>query len=247
MTSGLVYQYLPLKQYFPFVGELLLVLVTVYLYRQEPKPLFPLCVLPLQRNIGYLFLGLVLGVLALLGATFLRTLYTGDVWHLSTTVHWPSLAKGLYFILPTVAVQELMFRGYLFTKTISRYGVVKANVIFAIVFMLVHVIDRDVLQHLPKMIWLIICIPIGHLWFASGLLRTKTLFFPIGLHWGNNWAGQYLIGGNNKSGETLFYFTDQQVFNTWPPYIILLLLFNGFFLLVVWATWRLGKQRDVSC
>ena len=239
VLSGTIYGLLPIKPYFPFVAEVLLIFITWLFLRSDGQNLSALGLTPSFRNLAYLFWGLGIGVTCLLTATWLRTLYTGEVWHLSAYVNAEALLKSLYYILPTVVVQELMFRGYLFTKTISRYGVVWANVIFAFVFMLVHVIDSEVLQSLPRIVMLVIAIPVGHLWFAAALLRSKTLLFPIGLHWGNNWAVQHLIGGTDNP-QSLLYLTEQKVFNTWPPFIFVLLIFNVFFLLVTWAIWK-GK------
>ena len=146
VLSGIIYKLIPVKPYFPFVAEALLIGITVWLYRNEKQKLFPLGLGPSARNLGFLFLGLLIGVLAMLTVSWLRTCYTGEDWQVSTAIDGIVLSKSLYYILPTVMVQELMFRGYLFTKTISRFGVVWANVIFAFIFMLVHVLDRDVLQ-----------------------------------------------------------------------------------------------------
>lgn len=244
--SGTIYSLFPIKPYFPFVAEVLLLFITWLLLRSDGQHLSDLGLTPSFRNLAYLFWGLGIGIACLLGATWLRTLYTGEVWHLSNHVNATTLFKGLYYILPTVMVQELVFRGYLFTKTISRYGVVAANIIFSIAFMLVHVIDSEVLQSLPRMIMLAVAIPVGHLWFAAAMLRSKTLLFPIGLHWGNNWAVQHLIGSTDNR-QSLLYLTGQKVFNTWLPFIFMLLLFNVFFLLVTWAIWKgkltPGKRR----
>jgi membrane protease YdiL (CAAX protease family) len=187
-----------------------------------------------------LFLGLLIGLVAVAGSHALRSLYTGEAWHLGTAIDGMALLKSLYFVLPTAAVQELMFRGYPFTKTISTWGVPKANILFAILFMLVHVIDRDVMQSIPYMIFLAVIIPVGHLYFATGLLRSGTLLLPIGLHWGNNWAERHLISGADN-GQAIFY-TTQQMFNTWPPFIVLLLIYTVFFLLVTWAIWKWRKS-----
>ena len=246
--SGIIYGLFPIKPYFPFVAELLLILFTWLLYRTDGQGLSALGLNLTFRNLAYLFWGLGIGVVALTVANWLRTLYTGEVWYLSSNVDTVTLLKSLYFILPTVMVQELMFRGYLFTKTIKRYGVIWANVLFAVVFMLVHVIDRDVLQSFPRALFLFISIPVGHLWFAVALLRSKTLLFPIGLHWGNNWAVQHVLGMADNQ-QSLFYLTDQKVYNTWPPFFIMLIIFNVFFLLVTWAIWKgkiPGKIKKVS-
>ena len=235
--NGAVYSVVPIREFFPFAGVVFLLLFTWLLYRTEKDVLPPLGLHLSVRNMVYLFGGLTIGVIALAGTTWLRTLYTGEGWQLSSAVDANVLAKSLYFILPSVMVEELLFRGYLFTKTVSRYGLLRANILFAIAFMLVHVLDRNVLQNPAQVIFLAITIPVGHLWFSTALVRSKTMLFPIGLHWGNNWAVQHLAGANDNT-SSIFHLTNQQVVNTWPPFIFLLLIFNGFFLLVILLTWR---------
>ncbi|HEX8316036.1 MAG TPA: CPBP family intramembrane glutamic endopeptidase [Flavisolibacter sp.] len=237
MLGGFVYSVFPIRPWFPFAGEAFLLLFTLVLYRTEKHDLPPLGLRPSLKNIAYLFCGLVIAIAALLGATWLRTLYSGEVWHLSPNIDMTAMAKSLYYVLPSVIVQELMFRGYLFTKTISRLGIVKTNIIFAVLFALVHVVDRDVIQNPPKIIMLGICTAVGHLWFATALLRSKTILFPIGLHLGNNWAVMHLAGMSDNN-QSIFYLTDQKAYTTWMSFIILLLIFNVFFLLVTWLTWK---------
>src|SRR3954464_11425661 len=88
-----------------------------------------------------------------------------------------------------------------------------------------------------QLIFLAISIPVGHLLFATALLKSKTLLFPIGLHWGNNWASSYLLG-TSKNEYVIFYTSHQQLITTWTPFIIILLIFNGFFLLVTFLIWK---------
>jgi membrane protease YdiL (CAAX protease family) len=83
----------------------------------------------------------------------------------------------LYFILPQVATEELLFRCYLFKKTIEVSNVVMANVIFSILFTLIHVIDTAVLNNLGMVIMLSVTIPVGHLLFATGLINLRPYFF----------------------------------------------------------------------
>ncbi|MBB1284503.1 CPBP family intramembrane metalloprotease [Flavisolibacter sp. BT320] len=237
VVSGLLYKHIPIRPYFPFIAEALLIGITVWLYGKERQKLFPLGLTPTAKNLGFLFLGLLIGVVAMLSVSWLRTCYTGEEWQVSTAIDVGALGKSLYYILPTVMVQELMFRGYLFTKTINRFGVVWSNVIFAFIFMLVHVLDSNVLQQPVQALFLSITIPVGHLWFATALLRSRTLLFPIGLHWGNNWAVQHLVGKSDNS-QTLFFLTGEPLYTTWLPFVILLLIFNFFFLLVALATWK---------
>jgi len=191
------------------------------------------------RHFLFLALGLVLGIAALGLETYLRTLYTGEHWNIHFAIASAPVWKALYFILPSVIVEELMFRGYLFTKTIEVTNVVTANLVFSLLFMLVHVLDKDVLQNRGQLIFLAVSIPVGHLLFATALLKSKTLFFPIGLHWGNNWASSCLIG-YGKNENVIFQISHPQVFTSWTPFIILLLIFNIFFLLVSLLIWKWG-------
>jgi membrane protease YdiL (CAAX protease family) len=241
-ASGFVYGHTPIQRYFPFVDVLLLTGATWVLYRTDKQSLKTIGLNLSLRNTGFLFLGLLIGMAAVAVSNGLRSLYTGEVWHLGTTISGMRILKSLYFVLPTAAVQELMFRGYPFTKAISKWGVTKANVLFAILFMLVHVIDRDVMQSIPHMIFLAVVIPVGHLYFATGLLRSGTLLLPIGLHWGNNWATHHLFGGSDN-GQAIIY-TTQKMFNTWTPFIILVLIYTVFFLLVTWAIWKWNKHNS---
>jgi len=233
VLTGIFHKLLPI----PFIDVTLLTIATWILYRLDGKSLKALGLNITTRHFFFLILGLVIGVVALGFETFLRTIYTGEHWNINSSVNQLALWKTLYFILPSVVVQELMFRGYLFTKTIEVTNIVTANVIFSILFMLIHVLDKDALQNTGQLIFLAVSIPVGHLLFATALLKSKTLYFPIGLHWGNNWASFCLIG-YGKNENVIFPITNQQVFTSWVPFIIMLVIYNVVFLLVTFVIWK---------
>lgn len=140
-------------------------------------------------------------------------------------------------MLPMVAVEEFLFRGYLYKKTIEISSVIKANIIFSILFTMVHVFDSGVINSLPMIIFTVITIPVGHLLFATALIKSKSLFFPIGIHLGNNWATRHLITENNN-GESFLFISDHATFETWSSFIIFIVLWNSFFLLVTFIIWK---------
>lgn len=226
-----------IKQYFPYLSCILLFVATWFLYKNENKTLKVLGLNFSRRNILFLPLGILIGVLALFGATYSRALYLGETFEVSTLLDYSSILLAFYYILPQVATEELLFRGYLFKKTIEVSNVAVANVIFSILFMLIHVLDEHVLSNKGMILMLVISIPVGHLLFATALLKSKTLFFPIGLHLGNNWATRHLISSSN-SGDSIFYIPDVVTFETWMPFIIMLIVFNGFFLLITFVIWK---------
>ena len=233
VLSGVINKYLPI----PFIDVTLLAIVTWFLYRTEGKSIKSLGLNITTRHLLFLVLGLFIGIAALGFENFFRSVYTSERWSISSSINQLALWRTLYFILPSVIVQELVFRGYLFTKTIEVTNVAIANLIFGIFFMLVHVLDRDVMQNTGQLIFLIVSIPVGHLLFATALLKSKTIYFPIGLHWGNNWASICLIG-YAKNENTVFHINNPYVFQSWKSFIVLLVIFNIFFLLVALMIWK---------
>lgn len=242
-----------LKQYFPFTSAILLGIVTWLLFKTDKKSLTAIGLNISVKNISFLIFGLFIGAIALLGAKYARALYTAESFAIAESINYSTILYAFYFILPTVAVEEFLFRGYLFKKTIEKFNVIIANIIFSVLFMLIHVLDENIIHNRGMIVFLIISIPVGHLLFATALLKSKTLFFPIGLHVGNNWATRHLIT-NSNDGDSILYTINNATFETWPSFIGFILIFNGVFLLVTFFIWKwndfpfayLAKTRTLS-
>lgn len=228
------------KQYFPYASAILLFIATWLLYKTDKKTLKDIGLNINFKNISFLPLGIIIGATAFLGSKILRAFYLGETIEIAEIFNYKTMLYALYVILPTVAVEEFLFRGYLFKKIIEISNVIIANIIFSILFMLIHVLDENALNNLGMVVFLAISIPVGHLLFATALLKFKTLFFPIGIHLGNNWATHHLISNNNL-GDSFLYIPEVVTFNTWTPFIISILIFNGFFLLVTFLIWKWDK------
>ena len=225
------------KAYFPYASAILLGIATWILYKTEKKSLRAIGLNFNLRNMSFLPLGVLIGAITFLASKFARALYTGESFNITETINYSNILYGLYLILPTVTVEEFLFRGYLFKKTIEKSNVVMANIIFSILFMLIHVFDENAMNNIGMIIFLIITIPVGHLLFATALLKSKTLFFPIGLHLGNNWATQHVITDSN-TGDSLLYITNNASFDTWAAFIGFILIFNGVFLFFTFLIWK---------
>ncbi|OIQ36792.1 MAG: hypothetical protein BM563_09985 [Bacteroidetes bacterium MedPE-SWsnd-G1] len=228
------------KTYFPFTSVILLTIATWFLYKRENKQLKELGLSLNFKNLKFFLFGIILIAFVYLLAKYLRAVYLGETINLSSSINSKEILFAFYTILPTVAVEEFIFRGYLLKKTIELSSAVKANIIFALLFTSIHFFDEDILSHPGKMILIATSIPVGHLLFSTALLKSKTLFFPIGLHLGNNWASRHLIS-TDSSGNSIFYITDSFQFNTWPGFISFVVLWNLFFLLVILIIWKWDK------
>ncbi|RZN79929.1 MAG: CPBP family intramembrane metalloprotease [Winogradskyella sp.] len=227
-----------LKRYFPFTSVILLIVATWFLFKTDKKSLNNIGLNLSFRNISFLPLGILIGAVAFLLAKYCRGLYTEETFQITTSdINYSIILYGFYTILPQVAIEELLFRGYAFKKTIEVSNVVKANIIFGTLFMLVHILDREIIQNKGMVLFLAITIPIGHLLFATALLKSKTLFFPIGIHLGNNWATRHLVA-NYNNGDSIFYITETITFETWTPFIIVIVIWNVFYLLLTYVIWK---------
>ncbi|WP_460218337.1 CPBP family intramembrane glutamic endopeptidase [Psychroserpens sp. MEBiC05023] len=226
------------KRYFPFTSVLLLLIATWILFKTDNKSLKDLGLNLSLRTISFLPLGVLIGAAAFVLAKFCRGLYTGESIELTTSeINYNTILYGFYTILPAVVIEELLFRGYAFKKTIETTNIVIANIIFGVLFMLVHILDRNIMQNMGMVIFLAICIPVGHLLFATALVKSKTLFFPIGIHLGNNWATRHLLTKNNN-GDSILFIPDTVSFETWTPFIMVIIIFNGVFLFVTYLIWK---------
>lgn len=228
------------KANFPYLSVVLLLIVTWFLLKLDGDTLAEIGLNFKWKNLRFLPLGLLIGAAAFLAANIARSFYTGESISLSANTDYEIIFTSFYFILPTVAVEEFLFRGYLFKKTITASNVVVANIVFAILFTMIHVLDDSVLSSPGYLMMLLISIPVGHLLFATALLRSGSLFFPIGLHLGNNWATRHLIS-DQADGQSILVVLDRVDFNTWPSFIGLLLIYNGVFLLVALLIWKWGR------
>ena len=229
-----------IKHYFPYVGSILLIIATWFLYQTENKSLRELGLDLRLRNILFFPLGLFLAALVFLIARYVRALYLGEDIIISEEVDKQIILIAFYTILPQVAVEELLFRGYLFKKTVTLSNVMFANILFSLLFMIIHVLDEDVFRNKGILVMLIISIPVGHLLFATALLKSRSLFFPIGLHLGHNWASRHLIQ-NVNSDASIFYISNTVTFESWPPFVGSILLYNGLFILLTLIIWKWSK------
>ncbi len=107
------------KQYFPYAAPILLFVATWFMYKGEGKTLKTIGLNFNLRNLLFLPLGILIGAFAFFGAKCLRTLLVGETFELSVSIDYSTILYAFYFILPQVATEELLFRGYLFKKRLK--------------------------------------------------------------------------------------------------------------------------------
>lgn len=111
---------------------------------------------------------------------------------------------GALFSLLYAAWEELVCRGYAF-QAVARRNRAVAVLLSGLVFTAMHLANPGAFHPL-----VLLNLFLGHFWFAVSYLRTRSLWLPIGLHTGWNFA-QYFLFGIVESGigfSTSVWITD---------------------------------------
>lgn len=111
------------------------------------------------------------------------------------------IISGLVFII-AAAAEEALFRGYpLQTMTRAHLALV-GLVLTSLVFAYVHKDNPNNPPGLPPFTYIgiyfinfpFINTTLAGVWLAVGYLRTRSLWFPLGIHWSWNWTMGSLLG-----------------------------------------------------
>lgn len=199
MILGMLFDY---QSILGFISPVLLLLITWLLYRSEGKNLGELGLTAKKSHLYFLLPGILVGILFLSGALFLQAWASHISFSFNPKASYALVAAGALAFLPGVLNEELIFRGYCFKNALGGMGTVRANLLFGLLFMVWHWIAWNAWGDW----WLMVSATttaLGHWLFATGLLGSGTLFFPIGIHLGNNWAARHLfLTGDSGKGET---------------------------------------------
>lgn len=147
------------------------------------------------------FLGLAVGLAIAAAAGGLRLTFA-----VSSGVVLPivrSLVGSGFLLCVAALAEEALFRGYPL-QTFSRSQLAWLGVLLSLVFFgYVHLSNPNATLGMT-----FINTSLAGLWLAVGYLRTRSLWFPLGLHWAWNWAlGAFFglpVSGLNLVSHPLF-------------------------------------------
>ncbi|MEO8885305.1 MAG: CPBP family intramembrane glutamic endopeptidase [Mucilaginibacter sp.] len=210
----------------PFVpvGLVLVVFISWLMFRSEGKNL---SVLGFDLKASHLLLipfGLLLGI-----ASFLLSFYVG-VWvrhdqvMVSKTIDWGMLITEFWRVLPTAAVQDFLVVGYCYTKLIQLTNKRIATLMFALFFIAMHDVWGG---YIVNTLFYASGLFMGYLMFSTSFLRSGSIWLPIGLHWGNNFANSCLFTFNRTSTSWLYLNTQHSNLNVWQAVGLFIALIIG--------------------
>lgn len=184
------------------IANSIVIIVILYItwkaYKSEGKNLSALGLQLKPKNIGFAFLGFTIGGLFIIPLVYLIAFIKGYPVIFNQAFQASYVLKGIWLLFPTVMLEELAFRGICFKKTVELTGVAKANVIFASLFILSHWVNGNAFGN-PIAMPVLMITGLGHVLYATALLKSRTLFFPIGIHLGGNWVNYFVFSNLNPN------------------------------------------------
>ena len=194
--------FLPYQTPAGYLVPLILLLLTWMLYKREGRSLSALGLG--SRKWKWLPIGLVCGVVFLAAALLLQLFWEGRSVQYNSGVHEGKALAAIFLFLAGVLNEELIFRGYCLQHLVARIGFWKANLLFAWLFMMWHWLSWNAWGNMTVMLFSVTT-AFGHFLFATALYRKGTLFFPIGIHLGINWASYALFIMDGKARADGFF------------------------------------------
>jgi membrane protease YdiL (CAAX protease family) len=178
---------------------IVILIISRNVYKREGSDLSKLGLDLRWNHIKYIIPGLIAGGLFVVPLVYAFCYIKGYpvVFNQNFSAYY--VLSGLITGLPVVVLEELAFRGICFEKTIALAGVRKANIIFAILFVISHWLNMPEFKLLQMAVLLITAL--GHLLYATAFLKSGTLYFSIALHAGNNWVSNFVFSTPENPGN----------------------------------------------
>ncbi|MGI9168096.1 MAG: CPBP family intramembrane glutamic endopeptidase [Pyrinomonadaceae bacterium] len=140
-----------------------------------------------------LLIGSAIGVASLALATGIATAGGGLRFSFFTAATLSQVGQTLLFsaiiFIVAALAEEVLFRGYPL-QTLTRAGLASLGVLLTSVpFAAIHLQNPNVVQGFT-----FVNTALAGVWFAIAYLRTRSLWFPLGIHWAWNWTQGSLFG-----------------------------------------------------
>src|SRR6516165_5579810 len=139
---------------------------------------FRIAFLPLGILIGLIWFGLLIAML-----------YVGGHYQIDRLAFPNRLLSAVIFAMGTAIWEEVTFRGLLFRVTEQTFGTWVGVAVSAVAFGALHGLNPN--ASLAASVAIIL---VSGILLAAAYFATRTLWFPIGLHFGWNFAEDFIFG-----------------------------------------------------
>jgi len=180
-------------------------LFTKYILHLEGQNLDTIGWRPMKLDhVKQLFAGIIIGMCMLVSTALILKWQTGFIW-MRTPLPFLMLLQICITIFASAYVQELAFRGYPFQLLLTKYGLLPAQIIIALLFGCMH-LQRG--MSLTNVLTTLFTTGLGSLLFGLAYYRTKNLALPTGIHFGWNLLQVLLPRHPSQNGHGIVKIVD---------------------------------------
>lgn len=224
------------------IVELIISWLILWLFSK--KDLLALGIAPTKSRLLNLCFGLLIA--AVCGSIYYLSFvfFTTNNWTLNHAFTGQKFLSSTWWTLQSVLFEELIFRGALLFILIQKIGIKMACLFSAICFGIYHWFSFGVLGNPIQMAMSFLLTGFWGAMFAFAFAKTKSLYLPIGLHFGWNFLTT-VVFSQGPLGKQLFILQGNQNMNEFLSILMLSFQLLAVPLITYWYL-NLISRKDLS-
>lgn len=167
--------------------------------------------MPSGNRIIQLFAGLLIAAVSCATYHLVKNYAAGNSWLLNKSFTIQNFVAGFWYTLKSVLYEELVFRGALLYIAIEKLGMKKAVLLSAVCFGIYHWFSYNAFGNPLQMIIVFFMTALFGLALACAFAKTKSLYLPVGLHFGWNLLHTVVFSGGPLGNQLLINGKDQRL------------------------------------
>jgi len=171
------------------------------------------------------------------------TVFANHNWTLNTEFKGQAISSS-WWTLKSVLYEELIFRGALLYILIKKLGVKTACITSAVCFGIYHWFTSGAMGNPLQMAFVFVMTGVWGAMFAIAFARTKSLYLPIGLHFGWNLISTVIFSQGPLGNQLLIGSGGQKLGGVLSAGVFLFQIF-AVPLITYWYLKRLAKKQNI--
>lgn len=174
------------------------------------------------------------------------TVFTNNNWTINEAFTGLKMAISSRWTIISVLYEELIFRGALLYIAIQKVGTKKACILSAISFGVYHWFSMGVFGNPMQMIIIFFMTGIWGFMFAMAFAKTKSLYLPIGLHFGWNLISSVVFSQGPLGNQLLINTGGEKIGEFLSLIIFIFLQVLAVPLITFWYLNRFSKKQKLT-
>ena len=218
-----------------------LIISSLLLWFIDKKDLSVLGFKPTIKRITDLGVGLVLAAACCIIYHLMSTAFANNSWTINKQLTTQAIWAASWWTLKSVLFEELIFRGALLYIAIGKFGVRIACLLSAVCFGVYHWFSHNSFGSPAQMTIIFFMTGIFGLMLAFAFGKTKSLYLPVGLHFGWN-LFDIVVFSNGPLGQQILIRTNENQLDGLPSLLVFLFQVFALPLLTLWYFRQVSKR-----